>query len=193
MSSDERPVTPTPPMPPSEPSTPPAPHGAEAPAAGGGLGRRQFLTRVGGGLVGAALGVPAVMAVRSCVPNALYEKPLRFKAGEVAAFAGGPTFIPDQRVFVFRDERTFHCMSAVCTHLGCTVQLARLAGAAAAGGAGYEFQCPCHGSKYHADGTPYAGPAPRPLEAFKLAIAPDDGQLVVDLSEPVDKVWRLTV
>lgn len=182
MSSDERaaPVTPT--------------GGAEA--GGGKLGRRQFLTRVGGGVVAAAMGVPTVMAVRSCVPNALYEKPLRFKAGDVDSFTAGPTFIADQRVFVFREEKTFHCISAVCTHLGCTVQLIRQAAAGttpAAAGGGFEFHCPCHGSKYTADGTPYAGPAPRPLDYFQLAIAPDDGQLVVDLSTRADKGWRLTV
>jgi cytochrome b6-f complex iron-sulfur subunit len=178
MSSDER-------------AAPQAPPRTEEAGGAEGLGRRQFLTRVGGGLVTAALGVPAAMAVRSCVPNALYEKPLRFKAGAVASFAGGPTFISDQRVFVFRQGETFHSISAVCTHLGCTVQLVRQAAAGTA--AGYEFHCPCHGSKYRADGTPYAGPAPRPLDHFQLAIAPDDGELVVDLSERVDKVWRLTV
>lgn len=164
------------------------------PAPADGLSRRQLLTRVGGGLVTAAIGVPAALAVRSVVPNALYEKPLRFKAGPVEAFAGGPTFIPGQRVFVFREKETFHCISAVCTHLGCTVQLVRQAAAAAGGaGQGFEFACPCHGSKYTGDGTPYAGPAPRPLSYFKLAIAPDDGQLVVDLSQEADKGWRLTV
>ena len=109
------------------------------------------------------------------------------------SFAGGATFLPEQRVFVFREAHTFHCISAVCTHLGCTVQLARAAAAAGAPAGTVEFHCPCHGSKYHGDGTPYAGPAPRPLDYFKLAIAPDDGQLVVDLGERADKGWRLTV
>lgn len=163
------------------------------------LPRRQFLTRVGGGLVAAALGTPVALAFRSCVPNALYEPPLRFKAGPIGSFAGGATFLPEQKVFVFREAQTFHCISAVCTHLGCTVQLVRTApgaaGPAASGRAGetVEFHCPCHGSRYRGDGTPYAGPAPRPLDYFKLDVAPDDGQLVVDLAEQADKGWRLTV
>lgn len=185
MSSDERRA----PAAASEGGGSPGPESAES----SGVGRRQFLTRVGGGLVTAALGVPAALAVRSVVPNALYEKPLRFKAGPIEAFAGGPTFLADQRVFVFREGETFHCISAVCTHLGCTVQLARQAGAGGKAGPTYEFACPCHGSKYTGDGTPYAGPAPRPLSYFKLALAPDDGQLVVDLSQEADKGWRLTV
>jgi cytochrome b6-f complex iron-sulfur subunit len=158
------------------------------------LPRRQVLTRIGGGLVAAALGAPAALAFRACVPNALYEPPLRFKAGPVETFAGGPTFLPEQRVYVFRQEQTFHCISAVCTHLGCTVQLVRTAPDAAGPPAEtVEFHCPCHGSRYRGDGTPYAGPAPRPLDYYRLDVAPDDGQLVVDLAEQADKGWRLTV
>lgn len=192
MSSDERPAAPAP-----EPSTGAAePEPPIAPAAGDGseLPRRQFLNRVGGGLVAVALGAPVALAFRSCVPNALYEQPLRFKAGPVGSFAGGATFLPEQRVFVFREADTFHCISAVCTHLGCTVQLVRKAPDAAGPAAEtVEFHCPCHGSRYRGDGTPYSGPAPRALDYFKLDVAPDDGQLVVDLDERTDKGWRLTV
>jgi menaquinol-cytochrome c reductase iron-sulfur subunit len=179
-----------------EPSVPPSPQSEQPEKEESGFGRRKFLRRVGGGFVTAAVGAPAALAVRSLVPNALYEKPLRFKAGAVESFAEGPTFIPDQRVFVFRQAATFHCISAVCTHLGCTVQLVRGTGAGSGTGGqagGIEFACPCHGSKYTGDGSPYAGPAPRPLSYFRLAIAPDDGQLVVDLSQETDKGWRLTV
>jgi menaquinol-cytochrome c reductase iron-sulfur subunit len=56
-----------------------------------------------------------------------------------------------------------------------------------------EFQCPCHGSKYYGDGTNYAGPAPRPLRYFKLELAPEDGQLVVNMEKEVEQNFRLTV
>lgn len=189
MRSDERPAAPA--------AGGPAPAGAVPENPTEELPRRQFLTRVGGGLVAAALGAPAALAFRSLVPNALYEQPLRFKAGPVGSFAGGATFLPAQRVFIFREAHTFHCISAVCTHLGCTVQLARqlaptAPGAAGAPAAAVEFHCPCHGSKYRGDGTPYSGPAPRPLDYFQLAIAPDDGQLVVDLAQEVGRDFRLT-
>lgn len=155
------------------------------------FGRRDFLTRLGTGVVAAAFGVPAILAVRSCVPKALYEEPRRVKLGPPDQLTEGPTFFPEQRVFVFREQQTFHCLSAVCTHLGCTVQLARL------GTPGrnekLEFHCPCHGSKYHADGTPYTGPAPRPLTSFPLELAPDDQQLVVDRTRSIERSWRFTV
>jgi len=155
------------------------------------FGRRDFLARVGAGLVTAAFALPAALAVRSCVPKALYEEPRRVKLGPPDHLTEGATFFPDQRVFVFREQQTFHCLSAVCTHLGCTVQLARVA--APGKKEELEFHCPCHGSKYHADGTPYAGPAPRPLTSFPLELAPDDQQLVVDRTRSIERSWRFTV
>jgi len=154
--------------------------------------RRSVLTKIGFGIVTAAFGVPVFMSVRSLVPNALYEPPMRFKAGKVDMFAEGPTFVADQRVFIFRESQTFYCLSAVCTHLGCTVQIVR-SGSSGTLTDDYEFQCPCHGSKFSGDGTNTDGPAPRPLDYFQLDLAPDDGQLIVDTSQVADKGWRFSV
>jgi menaquinol-cytochrome c reductase iron-sulfur subunit len=38
-----------------------------------------------------------------------------------------------------------------------------------------------------------AGPAPRPLAWYRLSVAADDGQLVVDLADEVDRDFRLTL
>jgi cytochrome b6-f complex iron-sulfur subunit len=153
--------------------------------------RRKALSKLGVGVVGAAVALPVVMSARALIPNALYEKPRRFKVRQPDQLANGPTFIADHKVFVFREAKVFYCISAVCTHLGCTVQMVRT-------GSGqnqqdFEFHCPCHGSKFRADGTRYAGPAPRSLNYYRLELAPDDGQLVVDLSETAEKGWRFTV
>ena len=156
-----------------------------------GVDRRRAIARIGTGVVGAAVVVPVAMSVRSLVPNALYEQPRRFKVGPAEQFASGPTFIAGQRVFVFREGNTFYCIGASCTHLGCTVQLARQTAPGKADE--FEFHCPCHGSKFRADGSNYAGPAPRPLDYYKLELAPDDGQLVIDVSQVADKGWRFTV
>lgn len=155
--------------------------------------RRKFLTKFGTAAICAALGIPVILSMRSCVPNVLYEEPRRFKVGEAVTFTDGPSFIADKRVFIFKEKNTFHCISAVCTHLGCTVQLVRLKTSVGGGAGDFEFHCPCHGSKYHADGVNYAGPAPKPLSYFKLELAPDDGQLIVDMSKAADRGWRLTV
>jgi len=137
--------------------------------------------------------------LRALVPNVLYEEPQRFKAGLPDQFPEGATFIEDRRVFVFREQKTFYAVSAVCTHLGCTVKMINLSQPKKVQIKGRlveerrEFHCPCHGSKYYGDGTNYEGPAPGPLAWYRLEVAPEDGQLVVDLSARVSQSFRLTV
>lgn len=161
--------------------------------------RRSFLTRLGLAAIGLGVVGQAYAFLRSLVPNVLYEEPPRFKVGAPDRFNEGVSFLDDRRVFIFREKNTFQAMSAVCTHLGCTVNLRRLnqAQTVRAGGRELlekqEFLCPCHGSRYYADGTNYAGPAPRPLPFFRLEVSPDDGQLIVDASEETDRDFRLTV
>ena len=133
------------------------------------------------------------------MPNVLYESPQRYKVGTPDQFNEGPSFLEDKRVFIFRQKNTFHAISAACTHLGCTVKMQRLNQPKKVTVRGRdieeqaEFACPCHGSKYYGDGTNYSGPAPRPLDHYKLELSPDDGQLVVDASQIVAQDFRLTV
>ena len=42
-----------------------------------------------------------------------------------------------------------------------------------------KFKCPCHGSGFRSSGMNFEGPAPRPLERFRIFLA-NDGQIVVD-------------
>jgi cytochrome b6-f complex iron-sulfur subunit len=161
--------------------------------------RRKMISRLGVGATLLAIGGQAYAFIRSLVPNVLYEDPQRFKVGTVDQFGEGAKFIDDKRVFIFRQKNTFHCISASCTHLGCTVKMQRLNPPKKVSVRGreiddqVEFACPCHGSKYYGDGTNYAGPAPRPLAHYKLEVAPEDGQLVVDTAQVVAQDFRLTV
>ncbi len=163
------------------------------------LSRRKLISRIGLGATLLAVGGQAYAFFRSLVPNVLYENPQRFKIGTVDQFSEGAKFIDDKRIFIFREKNTFHCISASCTHLGCTVKMQRLNQPKKVSVRGREineqaeFACPCHGSKYYGDGTNYAGPAPRPLAHFKIEVAPEDGQLVVDTSQVVPQDFRLTV
>jgi len=163
------------------------------------LSRRKWITRIGLGATLLAVGGQAYAFLRSLVPNVLYENPQRFKVGTVDQFGEGAKFIDDKRIFIFREKNTFHCISATCTHLGCTVKMNRLNAPKSVTVRGRvineqaEFACPCHGSKYYGDGTNYSGPAPRPLAHFKLEVAPEDGQLIVDTSQTVPQDFRLTV
>jgi len=164
-----------------------------------GVSRRSWFHKLGvGGLLAGVTGMSYAF-VRALVPNVLYEAPQRFKAGTPDQFLEGATFLEDQRVFIVREQRTFHAISAACTHLGCTVKMVTLTQPkkVAIGGREVEetreFHCPCHGSKYYGDGTNFAGPAPKPLACYRVELAPEDGQLMVNLDELVSRSFRLTV
>ncbi len=168
-------------------------------APSGGNGRRTFLQRLGiGGLIAGLAGF-GYQSVRALIPNVLYEPPRRFKIGTPALLAEGMTFLETERLFVFKEGKSFHAISGVCTHLGCTVKYIKLNEPKRVEINGqqatvpFEFHCPCHGSKFYADGTNFAGPAPRPLHWYLLEVSPDDGQLIVDLNAEVDQNFRLTV
>jgi cytochrome b6-f complex iron-sulfur subunit len=160
--------------------------------------RRHFLYTLGAGAGAAALAYQGAASLRSLVPNVSYDSPTTVKIGLPADFPDGLKFLADQRVFVFRQGNTFHAVSAVCTHLGCTVRAEALPQVETRVVEGHplrmthRFACPCHGSRYAGDGTNVAGPAPRPLAWYHLSIAPDDGQLVVNLAAEVGHDFRLT-
>ena len=161
--------------------------------------RRDFLLKLGIGSGIAALGAQTVASMRSLVPNVSYDAPTTVKLGMPQDFPDGLKFLPDERLFVFRQGNTFHAVSAVCTHLGCTVRAEALPQVETTTVEGkslrltHRFLCPCHGSRYSGDGGNVSGPAPKPLAWYYLSIAPDDGQLVVDLARSVDRDFRLTL
>ncbi len=161
--------------------------------------RRTFLQKLGFGSMLASFAGFSWQSFRSLIPNVLYEPPQKFKIGLPANLAEGMTFLEDKRLYVFKEGKSFYAISAACTHLGCTVKYTKLNQAKQVESGGekksvpFEFHCPCHGSKFYADGTNYAGPAPSALQWHKLEVAPDDGQLVVDLNSEVEQNFRLTV
>lgn len=161
--------------------------------------RREFLLKLGTGAGVAALTGQAVASLRSLVPNVSYDAPTTVKLGPAEEFPDGLKYLPDERLYVFREGKTFHSISAVCTHLGCTVRAEAMSSpeTRTVGGQAtrltHRFLCPCHGSVYNGDGTNISGPAPTPLPWYRLAVAPDDGQLVVDLADAVEADFRLTL
>ncbi|MFN0156873.1 MAG: ubiquinol-cytochrome c reductase iron-sulfur subunit [Bacteroidota bacterium] len=161
--------------------------------------RRSFLQKLGFAGMLAGLAGFGIQSVRSLIPNVLYEPPQKFKIGPPSLLAEGVTFLEDKRLYVFKEGKSFYAISGACTHLGCTVKYTKLNQPKQVEIDGekknvpFEFHCPCHGSKFYADGTNYAGPAPGPLHWYKLEVSPDDGQLVVNLNDEVDQNFRLTV
>jgi cytochrome b6-f complex iron-sulfur subunit len=161
--------------------------------------RREFLMKAGIGAGIAGLATQAAASLRSLVPNVSYDAPTTVKLGLPTDFPDGLKFLPDERLFVFREGNVFHAISAVCTHLGCTVRAEALSQPETRSVEGsplrltHRFHCPCHGSKYGGDGANISGPAPRALAWYQLTMSPDDGQLVVDLAQEVSRDFRLTV
>jgi menaquinol-cytochrome c reductase iron-sulfur subunit len=59
-------------------------------------------------------------------------------------------------------------LSAVCPHLGCSVQWRD---------SKHEFECPCHSASFGPDGSPLGGPAPRRMDSLATQI--QNGRLMV--------------
>ncbi len=92
---------------------------------------------------------------------------------------GEPYVAPGRPVVLVRDGEGVYAVSRVCTHLGCIVQPSPSG-----------FDCPCHGSRFAADGAVLKGPAPKPL--LWLAVSSlGGGTYVVDEGTPVPSGTRV--
>jgi glycine/D-amino acid oxidase-like deaminating enzyme/nitrite reductase/ring-hydroxylating ferredoxin subunit len=79
---------------------------------------------------------------------------------DLAPGEGGTVRVGTKKVGAYRDDDgTLHTVSAVCTHLGCAVTWNR---------AERSWDCPCHGSRFHWDGTVIEGPAVKDLAPVPL-------------------------
>lgn len=105
------------------------------------------------------------------------------KAGLLATASGT---VRDYRnlgnFFLIRDANGIYAMTAICTHMGCTV------GAPV----GSQITCPCHGSQYDLGGANLVGPATAPLVHFQVTEATPGGALVVNTAQTVAATVRLT-
>lgn len=118
---------------------------------------------------------------RFMFPNVLNEPPQQFKAGFPNEYGQGVDERWKEKYGVWLVRTTedidqhasgFYALSVTCTHLGCTPNYLS---------AESKFKCPCHGSGFRVTGVNFEGPAPRPLERVRIALA-EDGQILVDKS-----------
>jgi Rieske Fe-S protein len=83
----------------------------------------------------------------------------KFSVSLPEALVAGEAYVPAGRsVAVFREPEGVYAISLICTHLGCVVKPTTEG-----------FECPCHGSRFAADGTVTRGPAPRALPWLKVS------------------------
>jgi Rieske Fe-S protein len=76
-------------------------------------------------------------------------------SGKIFRFGSRPGLL------VLTTDGQYKAMSAVCTHLSCTVQYRPDMN---------EVWCACHNGKYGLDGRNISGPPPRPLQAFDVQV-----------------------
>ena len=139
------------------------------------MNRKSFLTvlSVGWMAFAAATGGFFTVLIRFLFPNVLFEPPQSFKIGFPDDFDPGKVdlrFKKKYNVWIVRDNEKITALSTVCTHLGCTPNWQETE---------RKFKCPCHGSGFRSSGINFEGPAPRPLERFKISLS-NDGQIMVD-------------
>jgi len=112
---------------------------------------------------------------RFMAPNVLEVEDPKVRCGPLgkyAAMAPGDVNndykpVKPSGFWIIRQEDRIAALSIICTHLGCIPSWLPN---------DHKFKCPCHGSGYTQDGTNFEGPAPRPLERFKIYL---DGETVV--------------
>jgi len=84
---------------------------------------------------------------------------LKPNSGKIFRFGSRPGLL------VLTQDGKYHAMSAVCTHLNCTVQYR---------GDLRVVWCACHNGMYSADGRNISGPPPRPLETYEVFLKGDE-------------------
>ena len=139
------------------------------------ISRKSFLSWLSIGWIAFAAATGGFFAsmIRFLFPNVLFEPPQTFKIGFPDDFESGKVdlrFKKQYNVWIVRDEESIIALSTVCTHLGCTPNWLATES---------KFKCPCHGSGFRSSGINFEGPAPRPLERYKISLA-EDGQILVD-------------
>lgn len=146
--------------------------------------RRGFIGLMGWGAVLGSLGIGTIAFGRFMYPRVLFEPRSTFKIGKPDGYRINEVsekWIEKHRFWLIRTTEGFVALSGLCTHLGCTPRWL---------GSENKFKCPCHGSGFRGidPGKPYPGiaginfegPAPRPLERFKIGLA-EDGQILIDM------------
>lgn len=144
--------------------------------------RRRFLTLLAQGAVAAA----GIAAVGQVVRFLSFQPPNSASniqpVGQPDSFFGNSlAYVAGARVYIGRDRDGLYAVDAVCTHLGCLVELAEDGG----------FICPCHNSHFDTQGRPETGPATEPLRYLHLWWDQEEGQLLVDRAKAVEPTVRL--
>ena len=149
------------------------------------ISRRLFLRLIGWGSLFTTIGIFVIGTFRFMFPRVLFEAPPVFTVGFPEEFKSDDkadingvckvyeNWKQDQSVWIVREQDRIYAIHSKCTHLGCTPRWFEEDGV---------FKCPCHGSQFNSNGVNFAGPAPRPLDRFRIFID-HNGCICVDKSK----------
>lgn len=84
---------------------------------------------------------------------------LKPNSGQIFRFGEHPALL------IYTSSGKYLAFTAVCTHLGCTVQYRPDL---------HEIWCPCHNGKYDLHGRNISGPPPRPLTEYTVHVQGED-------------------
>jgi menaquinol-cytochrome c reductase iron-sulfur subunit len=84
----------------------------------------------------------------------------------VAQEAGWGKFVSERAIFVLKKGNDLTVFTAVCPHLGCTIQASA-----------EKFLCACHNSQFDQSGTMLSGVAPRGMDTLEHLV--EEGKLKV--------------
>ena len=145
--------------------------------------RRNFMMSWAGAAWGSfalAGGAGSMAMLRFMLPNVLFEAPQQFKAGKLEDYEfdkPDERYKQDKKAWIVKLTKDFDgkkkliALDITCTHLGCTPNVLF---------SDQKYKCPCHGSGFRFTGINFEGPAPRPLERYKVYLDPATGEIVVD-------------
>ena len=120
--------------------------------------RRDFLKLASHALLAVSGLLGAGALVRFLSHPAQSPPQTEFDLGLAANYPlGSHTILPDVPAILSHTKSGFSALELVCTHLGCTVEQQM-----------DEFTCPCHGSRFAANGTVQHGPAQAPLVSLHI-------------------------
>lgn len=137
------------------------------------MNRRNFFEKFAGALFGGTALAFFAPALAYLFPNRNFGATGRefadttgqvISANSIAENGNQIGMLGGKPAIVLRRNGELMALSAVCTHLGCTVAFNSSANL---------FQCPCHGGQYDRDGNVIAGPPPRPLERLNIRVEDD--------------------
>lgn len=133
-------------------------------------------------LKGTGAGVALAMLASGCGGDSSASQPSGpVKAGNASAVAVGSLRLIGSNLVLARDAAGLYAMTALCTHQGCTVQVA-----------GNSLSCPCHDSTFDDTGAVINGPATQPLQHYQVDVA-TDGVITIQGAQPVASTTRTPV